>query len=138
MSVASFNLIFVNFLVFVCLVSLSEHLSIHQPICERLHGILCVRDELNSIVNEAKDIARKTLALEEHVSIVLVFFDFAKTNRYVMFQIKDTIIFDKLNLIVAMEVNNTRSSQPSSKWHARFFARANIDKVSWMKCDEHK
>ena len=73
MSVASFKLIFLSIVVFGYLVSLSEHQPIKKGHCTTHHGILCVRDELNIIVNEAKEIVRKTWIIEKHVSMVPMF-----------------------------------------------------------------
>ena len=73
MSVASFKLIFLSIVVFGYLVSLSEHQPIKKGHCTTHHGILCVRDELNIIVNEAKEIVGKTWTIEKHVSMVPMF-----------------------------------------------------------------
>ncbi|CAF1029444.1 unnamed protein product [Adineta ricciae] len=113
MPVASFKLIVVSILVLGYLVSLSEHQPINKDQCKTHHGILCVRDELKNIMNEARKIVRKTVIIEEYI--------------------KDTIIIDKLYQTVAMEVNETQSSQPSSEWHVHFLAQPNIDKKSLIK-----
>ncbi|CAF0755630.1 unnamed protein product [Adineta ricciae] len=65
-------------------------------------------DELNIIVNEAKEIERKAQIIEEYI--------------------KDTTTIDSLYLNVAMEMGDTQSTEPSSEWHVRFLAQPNIRK----------
>lgn len=101
----------------------------NNDICDVKFGILCLHDELLIVKTVAQGIIRRANDIEQNVSKTKLEYE---REKYHIFQIQRTKLFETLRKKVDQEMNFTSRYSPSSFYHGESIRRNNIEKVRFQ------